>query len=123
MIKSDQLGGTNKGEIQRVKKHHGVFTRDVFFQVKSFVEIVVAHHGNSVEIGGGFADEYSHVHLLVVGYIRSRNLDFCCRRVNLLQVVGFDFAEAEPLRTTMWQNDLQKYPQMRSIMFGSKPIP
>jgi hypothetical protein len=93
MIESDQLGGTNEGKIQRVKKHHGVFAQYVFFQVKLFVEIVVAHHGNSVEIGGGFADEYSHVHLLKIGCVEWRNLDFCHRRVNLLLVVGFYFRE------------------------------
>jgi hypothetical protein len=36
----------------------------MLFQVECFVEVVVAHHGNSIEIGGGFADEYSHEFLL-----------------------------------------------------------
>jgi hypothetical protein len=92
VIERDQLGGTHEGEVQRIEEHHGIFTGDMFFQIKRLIEIVVAHHGNCGEIGCGFADEYSHVHLLIVGYVGSCNLDACQHRVNLQMVVGFEFA-------------------------------
>jgi hypothetical protein len=56
MIEGDDFGRAYKSEIQRVEEHHGSLGFDVLFQVEILVDIVVAHHGNSGEIGGGFAD-------------------------------------------------------------------
>jgi hypothetical protein len=64
VIESDQFGRADKCEVQRPEKHDCIFSGDMLFQIERFVEVVVAHHRNSVEIGGGFADEYSHDLLL-----------------------------------------------------------
>ncbi len=69
VIESDDLGRTHEGEVQRVEEHDSVLARDVLFQIEGFVDLVVAHDGNSVEIGSLLAYEYGHVDLLNIEWL------------------------------------------------------
>jgi hypothetical protein len=61
VIEGNQLGGADKGKIERVEKEHRIFAGNALFQVEIGNNLAIAQYGISGKIGCLTAYKYAHV--------------------------------------------------------------
>jgi hypothetical protein len=60
MVKGQQFGRADEGEVERVEEDDRVLALDLSRQIEGFVETVVTHNSDCGEIGRLLTNQYSH---------------------------------------------------------------